>query len=356
VNASTGYVLGDQSYIAKTSDGGSTWTQFFIDPTNGNVPGNLKQVRFFNQKIGFVITSRNIYRTIDEGKTWRLHGTVPWDLTGIEIIDSTLYLYGAYGMIVKRGIKTFETDSLAFNSVTACGARLSATVGATFSTVDSVWFEYGVNDYDTAILASPFHLTDTSLKVTAIVSDLNENTNYTVRIKILYGGNYYYSNPVSFTTNTQQAPVISQNGGILYSSFAQGNQWYVNGILIPGATQASYTPPQSGSYTVKNTIGGCSSPFSLPFNYIVTGIIDPILSAGIHVFPNPVTNSINIQNDQLKKLEIRIFNATGSEVARQVTARRDNVFDMQHLPSGIYLVSIKDLKTSGGSYKMVIKL
>ena len=46
----------------------------------------------------------------------------------------------------------------------------------------------------------------------------------------------------------------------LTSSSATGNQWYVNGNLIGGATNQSYPATVSGSYTVRVTDGnGCMS-------------------------------------------------------------------------------------------------
>lgn len=97
-DASTGYAAGDQSYIMKTSDSGHTWKQIFIDSTNGSVPGDLKQVKFFNKKIGYVISGRDMYVTASSGNNWVLQGVLPWNLSGIEISpDSNLYAFGIYG-------------------------------------------------------------------------------------------------------------------------------------------------------------------------------------------------------------------------------------------------------------------
>lgn len=61
--------------------------------------------------------------------------------------------------------------------------------------------------------------------------------------------------------NNQGTPVVSNNrplsfcegdSTILRSSFATGNQWYVNGTLINGAVQQDYIARTTGLYTVKN--------------------------------------------------------------------------------------------------------
>jgi photosystem II stability/assembly factor-like uncharacterized protein len=356
-NDTTGFVVGNSSYIAKTSDSGHTWTQMYIDPTNGNVPGDLKGIKFFNEKIGFVINGRNLYRTINGGKSWTVHGISPWEVDGIEIVDSVLYLYGIYGSILKRNIRTYEIDSLNFNTVTSCGAKLSASVSALFSSVDSAWFQYGITNYDSTIIASPSVINDTILKVNAVLTGLAPHTNYIVRLKVFYEGNYYYSNSITFITESQQTtPVITQNGGTLFSSSSQGNQWYRDNVLIPGATQSSYTPTQSGSYTVNTTTAGCTSGMSAPFAYIVTGITNPLPQGAVTIFPNPVVNTLNIQNNQLKELQIRIFNVLGVEISMKLTSKKDNPIDMRPLPRGIYLVNVSDVRTSNSLQKLVVKL
>ena len=63
-------------------------------------------------------------------------------------------------------------------------------------------------------------------------------------------------------TASPSTPVISPNGAILTSSSATGNQWYLNGVAISGATSQTYTTTQSGSYTVIVTTSGCVSATS----------------------------------------------------------------------------------------------
>src|SRR6202000_3475385 len=55
---------------------------------------------------------------------------------------------------------------------------------------------------------------------------------------------------------TLTKPVITQNGTVLNSSFSSGNQWYLDGKAITGAAEASYSPANSGNYTVGASVGG----------------------------------------------------------------------------------------------------
>ena len=65
-------------------------------------------------------------------------------------------------------------------------------------------------------------------------------------------------------TITPAGPVTFCTGGsvMLNSSSATGNQWYLDGGVIAGATSQNYTALVAGGYTVKVTTDGCTSAAS----------------------------------------------------------------------------------------------
>jgi len=72
-------------------------------------------------------------------------------------------------------------------------------------------------------------------------------------------------NPIPATpTATPGGPTTFCSGGsvLLSSDAASGNQWYLNGNPIGGATNQTYSATASGSYTVKVTVTGCTSAAS----------------------------------------------------------------------------------------------
>jgi Concanavalin A-like lectin/glucanases superfamily len=83
------------------------------------------------------------------------------------------------------------------------------------------------------------------------------------------------SNVLVVTVNPiPPTPSITQNGNQITSSAISGNQWLLNTVAIPGATNQNYTPLSSGSYTVQVTVNNCTSGFSNAVNFTVTGIQD----------------------------------------------------------------------------------
>jgi hypothetical protein len=74
------------------------------------------------------------------------------------------------------------------------------------------------------------------------------------------------NNAAALLTITPGGPTTFCTGGsvTLTSSSATGNQWYLNGNPIGGATSQQYIATVSGDYTVTDTASGCTSTPSTP--------------------------------------------------------------------------------------------
>lgn len=76
-------------------------------------------------------------------------------------------------------------------------------------------------------------------------------------------GNGTGSPPFAVTVDpVPPTPVISASGNILTSNIAIGNQWYINGTLIPGANDPTYVATATGTYSTIVTWNTCSSDSS----------------------------------------------------------------------------------------------
>lgn len=136
-----------------------------------------------------------------------------------------------------------------------------------------------------------------------------------------------------------EVPVISQTGYTLNSTVGDSYQWYLNGVLLAGATGQSYTPSQGGDYTVQiKGANGCLS-LSDPYTFIPIGISnaeDP----GISVFEADNIVVVQLNDSRFLDGTIKIFNALGGNVYSSMVKSEAIQIDLSHLPAGSYLLTI----------------
>ncbi len=145
-----------------------------------------------------------------------------------------------------------------------------------------------LNGDSTILIASSNELNQWLLNGNAISAGTGKSLvvytagSYTVKV-VNASGCAAVSAPVVVQVNqTTLVPVISNKTALVYcegdsvvlsSNIATGNQWYLNAVIIAGATGTNYTARQSGNYTVTNN-AQISSPVSVKVNPLpVTPVI-----------------------------------------------------------------------------------
>ena len=177
--------------------------------------------------------------------------------------------------------------------------------------------------------------TNNSWTTTATSQSITVNSSgvYKVTFQSTAGCPSPESDPVTVTVNPIPAtPTVSaggpttftQGGSVtLTSSSATGNQWFLNGSLISGATNQTYSAASTGSYTVTTTANGCSSAASsdiavlvLPLNMLVTTGVGKFTSQTL-VGGNPAICYLDSLFNQVKY--IRANDAAGTSWGTPVT-------------------------------------
>ena len=161
----------------------------------------------------------------------------------------------------------------------------------------------------------------------------------------------------TFTVNpTPPQPTITSSIGggteTLTSSAAAGNQWYRDGVLVPGATNQTIVvaPAQRGSYTVVVTsVSGCASAPSVP--RVVLSQRASVSGRELRLYPNPsrIGQVLTVELIGFKSAESMTFtlmNTVGQQVAR-VSAQTSSAGGLRqrlelpgYLAAGLYTLRV----------------
>ena len=138
-------------------------------------------------------------------------------------------------------------------------------------------------------------------------------------------------------------PVGSLDAGVLSSSEANGNQWYLDGAPIPGATGQTYSPAASGSYYVVVDMGGGCELASEAIVYIVTSVEATGLPS-VSVHPVPASDRLVVQGLPAEVAMIALLDMTGRAVSTKPTHGHAHVVaDMSAIAMGRYVLALRDV-------------
>ena len=125
-------------------------------------------------------------------------------------------------------------------------------------------------------------------------------------------------------------------------------QWYLNGVLIVGATNDTYTATVSGNYSVHVvSTNGCGVNSQ---TYLITVGIDEVdVSSSIVVYPNPAKDNLTVQF--MDEGILNVIDVTGRVLNSYVLQNSSNTsakkfIDVGQFSSGYYLLKYQCLKYS----------
>ena len=161
---------------------------------------------------------------------------------------------------------------------------------------------------------------------------------------------------VTVSVNILAQPVISLSGNVLSSSAATGNQWYLNGTMINGATGQTFSPTVAGLYTVIVTMNGCTSTASNGFNYSITGIDAIISEWKLKIGPNPLKDQLVISYGNNARLDLEILDLNGRRLFNQEGIPSTYTVDLPKYVQGTYLLRLTNSKTKQELREMIVKM
>lgn len=139
---------------------------------------------------------------------------------------------------------------------------------------------------------------------------------------------------ITLSNNNTESPTLSSNATV-------GNQWFLNGTLIPGATNVALNVTAMGVYQVQVKVDDCVSDFSTEKPIIVTGDIANE-NPSIEIFPNPVSEWLTVQLGKAQGTKsVALYQLNGTQTDAKETTSNEAEFHVANYSAGVYVVKVK---------------
>ena len=147
------------------------------------------------------------------------------------------------------------------------------------------------------------------------------------------------SQSVTFCSIPLQPVITADYSGdapVLTSSASVGNQWYLNGEAIDGATGNAHIATEDGSYTVQVEVDGCVGEVSDAVDVVVDNIHEWVLA--LNAYPNPTTDLLWLTGVHTPGTVVLLDPA--GRVVRTQAWQPGQPLDVNPLPQGTYLLTL----------------
>ena len=208
---------------------------------------------------------------------------------------SVFFNFGTAG--AQSGEQTYYWDDLTF------GEFVQVEQVITFPTIENKALGgpvFNLNATSTSGLAISYIADNNKVSISGSTVTLVNAGRTTITARQPGNLEFFAATPVSqsFCINPAK-PVITVSGQgtdevTLTSSSTAGNQWFLNGEAIPGATGTSIAISTFGTYTVQVTIDDCVSAISEEITLIVNSLRNQQIRELV-AYPNPAENFLQIR-------------------------------------------------------------
>ncbi len=138
---------------------------------------------------------------------------------------------------------------------------------------------------------------------------------------------------IALITNTTTDVLQTASG---YNAY----EWYLNGELIPGASDYQLEVNEPGTYTVVVSNGNDCSAESEEFHYLLTGVHNGIEDRTM-LYPNPsAEDNVTLHNVHDFSFA-RIYDASGNQVLLKTIDKAECTINVASLLPGVYTVSLR---------------
>jgi hypothetical protein len=160
---------------------------------------------------------------------------------------------------------------------------------------------------------------------------------------------YHSAETASINFCVLAVPEISINNSgsnavVLISNYPEGNQWFLDGLVIEGGTGEQHVVTQVGEYALQVTVDGCASSISGSVDVVLTGL-GGVHSQGIQYYPNPVKEDLTIRfaNDfEGNSIRFTLISMDGKVIFEEKhrSVYSEFILDLANIQPGPYVLRI----------------
>ncbi|KYG81889.1 hypothetical protein MB14_00405 [Roseivirga ehrenbergii] len=155
--------------------------------------------------------------------------------------------------------------------------------------------------------------------------------------------------PVSATVfDALAVPVITNTDNVLSVTAITGlsYQWMKDGVNIDEATGNSFSPTESGNYSVVISNTNNCSATSVAEEVIITGIEDVLYTLAVNVYPIPSSDYVYLEFDETlrKGTKVQMVDNSGKQLVMKVLTEATNklTIDVRKMPEGMHTIVVQD--------------
>ena len=251
-----------------STDLGNTWTlhtQIFT--------GFINDITF-SDGVGFMANSNGVMYSLNNGETWVDSGNdFPSHLSSYSVSCNAENIFtGTSAGVLKIALSSFYPTLSSFSPTSGKAGTAVTIEGTNFTSPEFLIVKFN------GVLAQV--ITSTSTKI--IVNVPSDATTGPITVEI----NGHPATSLQNFCLPPNKPSVTLDladplNSRLVSSSLNGNQWFFNEAILPGAMSQTLVPSNAGSYTVQVTLDGCSSLasdvfcFNIPKPTISSDFTDP---------------------------------------------------------------------------------
>jgi hypothetical protein len=163
---------------------------------------------------------------------------------------------------------------------------------------------------------------------------------YTIEISDAAGCIISTANPITINQPEEVISTIILDNNLLLASGFETYQWFLNGEMIPNATDSVHIFTVNGMYYVQVTDENGCEGISNSIN-VTTTSIDDNLNAEFEIFPNPITEYFFIKQASTNTSDVfQIYSISGQLIMSEKMTHQPMKINASRLAPGIYTLKI----------------